>query len=873
MEVDMKERKPLIGWYFKAFITLAVLCSLLSLSPANSGDDAEETVITVTGELTVLYADDFDHKRSKILYELKDTRSKKRYNLHFARKPSSKWRTGAIITVRGKAKGRNIYLEANGDENTETVLPQESAIAGEQKTIIIVANFIDENVSCPVADIEDSIFTDPNQYSVDNLYQEMSFGQIWFKGAVVGPYLIDYNTTDPCNISAWADAADTAAQTTGIDLSTYNRKVYVMPKNNGCGYIGVGTVGGNPSRAWNFRCEIDDIYAHELGHNLGMHHASTPGNQYGDISDIMGYSGIGLRQINAPHHEQMGWLPPILIQDIISGGIYDISPLELNASDAFNPQIIKIAKSDTDEFYYLSYRQPIGFDSILTPYFLQGVNIHRHKGDGFSTRTFLLDSLGDGESFIDIINGVTITQISHSDQDLSVLVEFDSTPVCIPGTPTVSVTPNSQSGVPGTKRDYTVSVTNMDSTDCSQSTFTLSDSIPGGWTGTLSPDTLVLSPETTGQATLSVTSSGNASEGTYGVIVNVSDTAEPAHTASGSANYVVLATCSPSAPAVSLSPASQGASAGSTLDYTVSVTNMDSADCSPATFSLSRSIPGGWTGTLSPDTLVLSPETTGQATLSVTSSGNASEGTYGVTVDVSDTAEPSHTASGSANYVVLATCSPSAPAVSLSPASQGASAGSTLDYTVSVTNMDSADCSQSTFALSDSIPGGWISTLSHQSVTVPPGQTDQATLSVTSSSNASEGTYKVSVQITDSLESTHTASGSADYVVLVDTDTEPPTAPTGLSASIKRKHVVLSWNASTDNVGVTGYQVLRDGIVISETGETKFNDHSISAGPTYVYSVTAYDAAGNISAESNQVTVTVSGSGNKGGGGGKGRVR
>lgn len=182
-------------------------------------------------------------------------------------------------------------------------------------------------------------------------------------------------------------AADAAASASGVDLSAYDRKIYVFPQN-GCPAAGVGTVGGNPSSAWIFYCNVADIFGHELGHNLGMQHASTPGSEYGDNSDIMGIGQNRLRQINAPHKEQMGWLPGIQVGTVDQSGYYDIAPLELDAASALAPQALRISKPDTNEYYYLSYRRGIGFDAnlALSPY-LDRLSVHRYPGDGSATKT------------------------------------------------------------------------------------------------------------------------------------------------------------------------------------------------------------------------------------------------------------------------------------------------------------------------------------------------------------------------------------------------------------------------------------------------------------------------------------------------------
>src|SRR5258708_37889503 len=81
-------------------------------------------------------------------------------------------------------------------------------------------------------------------------------------------------------------------------------------------------------------------------------------------------------------------------------------------------------------------------------------------------------------------------------------------------------------------------------------------------------------------------------------------------------------------------------------------------------------------------------------------------------------------------------------------------------------------------------------------------------------------------------------------------DTTPPTTPTGLpGAAAGSTGANLSWSASTDNVGVTGYIVRRKGVQVATPATTGFADTGLSVG-TYSYTVAARDAAGNLSPHS-----------------------
>jgi hypothetical protein len=399
---------------------------------------------------------------------------------------------------------------------------------------------------------------------------------------------------------------------------------------------GLGEVGTNPSRAWVYRCDVPDVLAHELGHNLGMWHASTPSAAYGDLSDIMGAGGRGMRQINAPHKEQMGWLPSQEITMVTTDGTHEVAPLEIDPLDATIPTALKIFKPDTSEHYYISYRQGIGFDQNLQQYsYLDRTSVHQWNA---VDNTKLLAVLADGESFVDTANGITVTQTIHAADRSTVQVRFDNP-------------------------------------------------------------------------------------------------------------------CRPSLPSISLSPVSQNAGPGGVLNYGVSVTNTDNTNCSATAFDLGHLVPYGWTATVSPPSLLLLPGASGQATLSVTSLVVSTAGNYVVAVDAKDAGQPSRT-----------------------------------------------------------------------------------------------------------------ASASVTYNVVIQSDTTPPTAPSGLSAAARRKGVSLSWSASQDNVGVSGYRVFRNGEMKATVTSLSWLDSSTTTGAGYQYFVVAFDAAENLSPPSNTTSVGSGTGGSPGGG-------
>src|SRR5207248_1391119 len=76
------------------------------------------------------------------------------------------------------------------------------------------------------------------------------------------------------------------------------------------------------------------------------------------------------------------------------------------------------------------------------------------------------------------------------------------------------------------------------------------------------------------------------------------------------------------------------------------------------------------------------------------------------------------------------------------------------------------------------------------------------------------------------------------------------------ASGVTGSSLLTSWTASTDNVGVTGYTVFRDGVSVGTTTTTSFSVTGLSCGTSYLLGVQAVDAAGNVSARSTTTAST-----------------
>ncbi len=134
-----------------------------------------------------------------------------------------------------------------------------------------------------------------------------------------------------------------------------------------------------------------------------------------------------------------------------------------------------------------------------------------------------------------------------------------------------------------------------------------------------------------------------------------------------------------------------------------------------------------------------------------------------------------------------------------------------------------------------------------------------------SSSGLVPGTnYSFTVAADDAAGNVSAQSSAASLSTLP--DTQPPSTPSGVTATVSGQNVQLSWTASTDNVGVTGYVVYRGGTQVATVATTAFTDANVTVG-SYAYMVAAEDAAGNVSSQSTATNVTVSTAGDLNGDG------
>lgn len=405
--------------------------------------DLLEEEMEFEGQLTLLYAD-YDDSPAELLHFLESDDGSSRVSLHFKQAPKG-LKTGQKITAKGlfiqdkeKKQGtlgamavepeEGIMTLALGGTGTEGT-PGQAVSLGEQSVAVILVNFQDQPEEPITVDgAHNLVFTQTNDFM-----QENSFGQNWLAGQTTGWYTLPINRT--CINTEISNAAKDMAAANQVDLSQFSRIIYMFPRNSSCGWSGLGTVGGTQSETWiNGRFEVR-VVAHELGHNYGLYHAhslecgtETAGTNcgvydYGDKFDIMGMDYAA--HFNAYHKEQLGWLSTSNadIVEVTNSGQYTIDVYQA----ASGTRAVKIPKgldaSGNQEWYYIEFRQPVGFDTFLEyfPAITNGVII-RTGNDQDLNSSYLYDMTPASSSYFDWDDAALLQGQSYQDSNAGITV-------------------------------------------------------------------------------------------------------------------------------------------------------------------------------------------------------------------------------------------------------------------------------------------------------------------------------------------------------------------------------------------------------------------------------------------------------------------
>lgn len=338
-----------------------------------------------------------------------------------------------------------------------------AAIAPGVKTVaVVLVNFADDTRQPWTTAQARSVVFDGTS-SVNTYYQDASDGQVSLSGDVFG-YVTVTKDNVGCDWSQWGADARSQAIAAGMPLGNYTYTVYAWPRTTLCGWAGLGYLPGTSSYIDGY---LDvRVVGHELGHNFGVHHASTmsctdsagapiaisgtcSSNEYGDPYTIMGSSS---RLHNNWHRAQLGW--NMTTTTATTNGAYSLAPADAGSG----VRLLRVPRGN-DTFLNLEFRQTTGvFDTFsLTDPVTQGVSVRIAPGTNQIVQSQLIDatptnpasfadsSLKAGRSLTDPVSGATISVLSVSAAGAEVTIDFGPdgiAPSAVSG-PTASTTATS----------------------------------------------------------------------------------------------------------------------------------------------------------------------------------------------------------------------------------------------------------------------------------------------------------------------------------------------------------------------------------------------------------------------------------------------
>jgi hypothetical protein len=545
-----------------------------------------EQYTQIKGTFEHLIEDSANLTTHRDIFHLKT--SKERVNLHFAEVPALE--TGDSLQVDGlrlnnevlalTAEKTNVGLPA--DLMNDTTTGPLCSTTGPQGVLAVLVSFPDFPIDASTL-TEDKIkgiylgnaHAPTSQASPDrnlsDYWQQLSDGQTWIDPARVevrGPVLLSSNYNLDARGKKYCNYEGIRAEVIKkidpeVDFKRFNRLVIIQPNNNACGWSGLAGTSCERfynypdgtfymSTAWHKSLKMRSrvygfqLAAHEQGHNLGLHHASSRKfenlepigpigagtvREYNDRLSAMGAWSSGFYSAHDAAL-RLKWLAPeVNYQTVEMSGTYVIQNYEGRPAGL---KALRIRRgTGNDAWLWVESRKKVApyssshnstvFTGVLVRYqdYLTGsrTNAIDFKTD---TTTFSDGALQLGQTWKDPYSNLSLTVSGLDTTSATLTVNYEALP-CVRGNTTITMS----SPVTLVRGQYTQTgfvVRNNDSAGCAPSTFATKTtySIPPNWTIDLSPPQFTLEPGKVFTVSVGISVPPDAELGTYALGVGVS---------------------------------------------------------------------------------------------------------------------------------------------------------------------------------------------------------------------------------------------------------------------------------------------------------------------------------------------------------------